>query len=345
MAAWAGGVCGVLATCVVMTKINIGAAYGIVYLLPLLASRHPFKSTGVFILAGLVTLALLVGTLPSPAAFYHSLTEYNGVAGGRLIRFLLIPVYLKNFFWVPFVMLPLITSGNRKIWEIALCLGVGAMAIFTINTGSYRGWDYLSMMGMYMSLSFGILLRIYSETSSQARKVTAGICMLILTSISLYQIGCLLTKPIERIRYVHNLSHTGQHILKNGPFRGWLFDKATGELLDNMIAGVQQIPASESLLVLSDMQMIYPFAGKESYKGIPAQWYAGVTPPPDKVSTVRQFLFDHRADWILTNRDDSEQTLNALMIYLGISPEYLFQNYEMVNSWGSYALFRNRKVT
>ncbi len=341
--AWVVGLfCGVMAAFCSMTKINIGAAYGMVYAAIFLTGLRPVQSLASCGLGLLAGLAAVLATLASPAAFFHNLSEYSSMASDRLTRLLFIPAYFKNFLTVPVILLIWILWGKKKTWEFALCLGVGAMAIFTVNTGSFRGWDYLPMMGMYMALSFRILFAALSDAASQRKKNLAAGFIAILAVISLYQLGQLVKVSAERFRLSSDRSDKERYELKKGPFKGWIFKKNEGEIIDDMIETVRKIPPQETLLILSDMQMIYPFAGKESYKGIPFQWFVGVAPPPWKIGEVRQTIFDHPPDWVLTSHDEGKHPVNAIMGYLEIPANFLFNQYDIVKTWSTYALFRRR---
>lgn len=342
-AAWRVGLfCGVTAAFCGMTKINIGAAYGLVYTAVFLTGLCRVQSLAACGLGLLAGLAAVLATLASPAAFFQNLAEYSSLASDRLTRFLFIPAYFKNFLSIPAILLIWILWGRKKTWEFVLCLGVGAMAIFTVNTGSFRGWDYLPMIGMYMALSFRIFFGLFREPAAGPRKAAVAACILVLSVVSLYQIFQLTKVTLARMRFIRNLSAEERYELKNGPFQGWVFKKNEGEIIDGMIETVRKIPPQETLLMLSNMQMLYPFAEKESYKGIPFQWFEGRLPPLGKVKEVRQHIFDHPPDWILASHEEGKHPVNALMGYLEIPGNFLFDQYDIVKTWSTYALFRRR---
>lgn len=336
----AGFIGGAAAMLSCLTKINVGAAYFGICGAVLLTCRNLRYSLPAYLASALAVLGVLF-LFVSPSAFFANHFEYHSVVSPRLMRFVLILIYFKNFFWLPFVLLYIATIGKRLAYlpQLALCLGLGVVAIFTVNTGSYRGWNYLPMMGMYAALTFRVLFSIYGEAYFRKKKIMVGIFIGILTATVFYQSYQLWTLFYPQYRKAHA---DNPYVLKNGPFRGWRFPEEKGKNLDAMIEAVQKLPANEELLVLSQAQMVYIFAKKKSYsfKGMVVQWYPGSDPVPSRRGEAAQYIINHPPEWILISID-GVHPVNDIVEYLGI-PLPFFQQYQVVQTWGADGLMKRR---
>lgn len=344
----AGFLCGVMAILSFFTKTNIGGAYGIVYGLVFLVSSYPFKSIFFCALGALITITLTLLTLPSASAFLKNLTESTQSVGqSRFLRFIVILVFLKNYFWVPFAVLFPITYARRKriIHDLILALGLGAVAIFTINTGSMREWNYVPMLGVYMALSFKVAFDQLQFAESLPRKICIGAGIVVLSLVCLSYSFKLSKSTFDLYATIQNYPQDQRHVLQHGPFRGWVFSKETGELLDQMIETIEKIPVNQTFLTLTKLPGLYAFSGRDSFKGIPNHWFVDNMPPASKVPEVRQYIYKNAPDWLLTYRDGKEgHLMNEIMAYLGMPAEFITSQYDMTNHWAAYALFKKRRL-
>lgn len=344
----AGSVCGVMATLSFFTKTNIGGAYGIIYGLVFLVCSYPLRSLFFYCMGVLVTSTFTLLSLPSAPDFFKNLIESTQTVGeSRFLRFIIVLVFFKNYFWVPFAVLLPITYAKRKriIHDLILALGLGAIAIFTINTGSMRDWNYVPMLGIYMALSFKVIFDQLQFAESQARKICIGVGIIVLSFVCLDYSFRLSKSTFDSYTTIQNYSPSRKHVLQNGPFRGWVFSKEEGELLDQMIRAIQKIPANQTFLTLTQLPGLYAFAARDSFRGIPNHWFVANMPPKSKVPEVRRYIYSHVPDWILTYRDGKgEHPMNEIMGYLGIPPEFITSQYDMTNYWEAYALFKKRAL-
>jgi len=132
----------------------------------------------------------------------------------------------------------------------------------------------------------------------------------------------------------------GHYAIRTKALEGWLCDQEKGELLDMAADYIQKyIPTKDSLLILSDMQIIYAVTGRVSFPGVPFLFQAGDLPVPGRqVQQVKENIFRQPPDWILWNME--EPTFGRkLMQYLGIW-ERIQADYFPFKRWQFHVLLK-----
>ena len=122
---------------------------------------------------------------------------------------------------------------------------------------------------------------------------------------------------------------------------------------DDMVEYVRrEIPAGDSILVLADMQILYPLANRESYRGIPFIFdvrprlqFKNMPMPGRQTEEVRQNILQNLPDWIIVYQGPSQLETNffveGITRYLGLSAE-LEKSYDGVKTWGPYVLLKKK---
>ena len=102
----------------------------------------------------------------------------------------------------------------------------------------------------------------------------------------------------------------------------------------------QNVSDKETLLILTDMQFLNSFTGREPYRGVPFLWDVGEVPEPTKQRVeVARHIRNHPPDWIVTHKEEGAHPINELLSYLGLS-DMVLTEYRLVQAWGKYGIFR-----
>ena len=120
--------------------------------------------------------------------------------------------------------------------------------------------------------------------------------------------------------------------------------KETGEALDAAVIWINKnIPKNESLLVLTDLQVLYPLTGRDSYRGVPFIFAAGELPGLGKqLEQVRNHILTYPPDWIITHRIPlASHKVRAIVSYLGLK-EFILNSYVHAQIYNQYVILRRK---
>ncbi len=338
----AGLLCGISAALAVMTKPNIGVAFGLVFAAVLILDvyrEHSFKG----FLGGGVLIALLCIPLEHDVGrFIFTVTTYISTQKERLSSLLDFQVLLANGYWLPAALaLPCIDLKDRRIWSrAALLLGVTAATIFIYSTSSFRTASHIPLVGMCTALSF-LLLRD-AQASKDGRETRREISAVLLAFSALFQIIQTSLYACD-VAFQKNAHSVNSYILRSEPLTGWHTGVAMGGYLDAMADTIKStVPKEDSFLVLSPIPILYSLTQRESYPNVPFQFVRDVDPAPGKQQAeVTEAILRNPPKWIITHRDQGPFRTNILLPYLGLE-DYVLENYAVVETWGPYALFKRK---
>ena len=133
----------------------------------------------------------------------------------------------------------------------------------------------------------------------------------------------------------------GTYALRTPALKGWKCDEVKGRVLDELAGYVQKnIPREESLLIFSDLQILYALTARESYRGIPIFVLRKnhMPVPGAQLEKVKAYIHQHLPQWIIAD-------INAYFSeipYVGLSPE--IKNYTVEVALGQYMVFRRNTV-
>lgn len=339
--------CGFLCMWSVMTKTNIGIPFTLVSMVyfSTFKSFRLLLGFALGLLLGITVVFILVG---SPRLLLDN-TFFNFGAGAtrQLIRFMVPETFFKNYYWVPALIVLLnafrIRRTNPRL--LLFFLGVIAVAIFSLNTGSLREQSNIALFGISTAIAFRLLYEARHQESSKSFSVIwRAISISALVAISLWQIYFNARYSFQRTSGLYPYLQVSDQKIQKGPLKGWLLSSAEDGAVNDMMSFIEKnIPEQEPLLILTDLQILYSMTGRESFRGVPFLFTVGVVPAPGKqLQDVRETITQNPPNWILTHRDPGTTGINQLVRYLGIEP-FIAEHYQLVQYWNRYGMFRKIK--
>ncbi len=348
-----GVVCGILVVSVFFTKTNVGSAYGLCFLITLMSVPDISKklsavsgyALGAFIAA--TVFIVLIGSL----SHYLEQTFLTWNIPIQRIRrslpLLFIPTWLHDYYWLAAV---IVLYNIREKWDklqplVSLYLGVVFVALFSMATGTMKQSANIPLMGICMALSFVLLYLDQSIFETKQQKIVRKVSLGLLTGITILLIQTSAKRGLHLDTWAYgNLDPVGNYSMKSEPIKGWMAPKETGEAVDFLVRFIKQnIPKNESLLVLTDLQILYALTNRESYKGIPFIFYENEEPPPGKqLEQVRNYILSNPPRWIITHTD-SRATFFVISIipYLGLE-DFVKNNYVSVQTINQYIVLKHK---
>ena len=324
----------------VMTKINIGIAYGVCFFLFWLFHYEPRKTIYSYIAGAVMTFLLFFCLMPSPEKYFEQSIIYAYQQANRLDVFKSLSSWLPKSYGmvIGIVIINIWPDFKKTSGFFRLFLLVNAVAIFSLRTG---------MLGPVNVLLRGIILTLAFILIFENRKISSGTNFLSLYKFSVVALVILslvfsfrsIMYGIERGKWNYGPHRMGNYALKSSPLRGWLFDKVDGEIIDDMVVYIKSnIPFNENLLILNDYQIIYALTGRESFKGIPFIFGSDMT-GPKMLRQSQEAVLKHPPVWIINVKEEGVDQMNYSALHL---PASFISSYVLVKSWGSYGLFQRK---
>ncbi|MDP3920976.1 MAG: glycosyltransferase family 39 protein [Candidatus Omnitrophota bacterium] len=373
-----GLLCGLIAVAAFMTKFNIGAIYGLTFILVLISSAERFSGIKGFVTGAVLMLLVSWIFIGDVNGFlnYNILPFMRGavIAERSSALWASLPDWAERHYWlVAVVVLAGVWTHLLKMSQwIVLFLGAVMCAMFTHRTNSLSPLIILpNVLGfiLFYRLSVaampGIRALIF-RTMFGALVIITGVQIIpfaryIATDIFHDNVGKstlilegypgsadpeTLAKVTEHKDWVskeiRNYPIISNYVLKSEPLAGWLCNQEWGEPLDGIVSAIKKhVPGDQTVLVLSTMQLIYPLTGRDSFRGMTFHFNLPGVPELDvQAPRVRAAIVEHPPDWIVTHRDVSVFPINALVHYLQLT-DYINNNYARVNDeWGSFGMLR-----
>ena len=344
----AGLASGALVALSFFTKTNIGFAFGGVFFLVLISVPNRLNALKGLIAGAVAGTVLLMIAIQSPAAYIDNAFLNYGIAHTvQMQRFFYLRAWLMNYYWVPFVIATVnwLVNRMRQTPLFLLAAGTPLVAIFAMNTGSLREPAHVQLMGISIGLALALLYQLRKEFRHSFQKAVFYGSVLILVVQSLWQTNFTAHYAFRRALGGFDLGilSMGNYALRAKPLRGWLLNPTDGRMVDEIADYIQvSIPKTESLLILTDLQILYALTGRESYRGVPFLFDIEEVPAPGKQTEwVRRHITENPPDWLLTHREEGPFPVNRLIPYLGL-PENFLSRYQLAKTWGSYGLFKKR---
>ncbi len=352
-----GIICGAMVVFALLTKTNIGLAYGFAFLIVLLAGSEQLSSLKGYVIGAVTSFLFVILSTRAPHAFFDNMHQAlsSGIQQNKIQLLFSVQVWLKNFYWLPalIVLCNVLLADRRTVLKhlalFALFFGTAFVALFSLNTGSECYPANLSLMGIYLTLVF-ILLEQITPSIQQSKKwfilnrltywalVIFAVCEIVFTVTFAYARATQDIHPEHRLPQYRN----GFYELKTKPFQGWRFDVYEGQILDEIVQFVNLIPKKDSLLVLSHLFIVYSLAGRNSYRGIPVDFNPGTDPAPgEQWHKVHERILNNPPDWILVSKEPG-RIANELVEYLQLEP--LLPEYKLIKTWGKYGILRRNSL-
>lgn len=351
-----GWLCGLLAVLSLMTKSNVGAAYGLVFFLVLVTvgerGRHILGfMAGVFMAAIVMALVLV-----SPLKYFEqTFMTYGRQAMNRLPQLSSVSVLFKNYYWVAVTVVGLNLLSHlrqcRKFLALSLLFfGVMGVGIFSIYTGSMVRSANIPLWGIHMALAFILLYRVKDLSGSPGYRILHQISVsgLVLLTAWLVVVSARYGEKLLVWRWIGR-DPRGTYQIQAQPFRGWWVDTETGKSLDEIVKFFEKVPKNESLLVFSDLQILYSLTGRESYRGVPSLFstHVDLIPlPGPQMEQVRSRILISPPDWIVDFAEETpvrpeNEQVKDLPVFLGLE-KFIKTSYVPAGRWGNYVVFKRK---
>jgi hypothetical protein len=352
---WVGFICGAMAILALMTKTNIGLAYGLVFLIVLLVGAERLYSIKGYVIGVIISFILTLLATGAPHGYFENLRQtLSAEHQNRFTNLFSISVWFKNYYWIP----ALIVLGNvlaakresvkRFVSMFVLFFGIAFAGLFSMNTGSEQYPAHLPLMAMYLAAAFIFLGLIKPQRQS---KKSFGLNQLSYWALVVFTASeIVFTASFAYARATQNAHpepelfayRSSNYEMRTAPFRGWRFNQFDGEVVDLIVDYLNTVvPKEDSFLVLCDLAIIYALTGRDSYRGVPINGLANIDPAPGKQwEDTRTQILNHLPDWLLIKKQDGH-LVDELFDYLKLNP--ILTQYELTKMWGPYGIFKRKK--
>ncbi len=346
-----GFMMGFMAMLSFMTKINVGAAFGLIFLLFILAAPHPGRSFLGFV-AGLVLSLALVKFF-----FIHDWNTFVSdvflqfpKSQSSRIQYLFIPAAIfNNFYWLTYLMVVLAAPRvNRKTFpRWILFTGLWAVAHFSTFTSSNNLHAEFPLMGAYLAAGW-FLMR--PETDEPTIAVTGFRRVLtyyrrsvhdFYLGLAVFLIALCLYQGVRLSAWWYS-PETQDYPLEMKGFEGWKCNRTQGFPLNMFAHSLPELPKEDSILMLNDMQMLYGLTGRTPYPGVPDGWASRQSPlPGPQWEKVRNNILNNPPTWIITHKRYAAKWIIDIVNYLELE-EFLKTRYLVAVEYGAYIVLRRK---
>ncbi len=341
---------GVLAALSFLSKSNVGLAYGLFFFVFWLFEKSA-KSVYFYLLSGLLSIgALFFLTGSSFFSYFDQAFTNFGFAQNSFfqinrITYLLAPAsWFRGYYWIIVTVVLWVYAKylNKLSKEFILLFGTIFVALFSMLTSSVLKEANMPLAGASCAIGFLLLEKgnIYLTNQNQFwRRDKAFLITLIVTFVFIFQ---SILYGFELKPWTYAGTPFGDYQIKSKPLQGWWAYHEDGEDFDQMVEFINQnVEKNESLLVLTDMQILYAAAGKNSYRGVPFMFSEGDLPAPGRqLEAVRSNIVNNPSDWIVTHRA-KRSFVTFIVQYLKLR-DFVVENYEPAWSGNNYAILKKK---
>ena len=344
---------GLFAALSMMTKLSTGLAYAVVFLIVILIDKKWKSSVAYFV--GL--LAAFIGFFTLYFSFNHFYTDYADqfVAYSSAMKtvlwsiiYLLTPAsWFRNCYWL--IVVIVLYGGGRWFWDFkrpfALFLGVVWVALYSTLAGSIYYAANLSLLGVTVALGLRLLFEIKERrghifNSTDKRRIKMSVRFMVAVTL------CLILQSVaygfELKARPEGRASPENYSIESGPFRGWRCTYARGRMVDEMAGYVQKnVPQDESLLVLSDVTVLYAFSGHDSYRGMPVFFDDQALPSGSNAKgKMRTAILSDPPIWLIMHRGITPYV--SFLVHELELRDFILEHYWPVKSFGNYVLLRKK---
>jgi hypothetical protein len=322
-------------------------AYALVFGTVFIIYRQP-REFIFFLIGGFFSALIIFLVIRAPGAYFSQVIINYALSGHdyfqqRRYLYLLAPInWFRNYYWlIALTVFWACRHAARKLnQEAALFYGLIFIGLFSMLTGSMVHEANVPLQGICCAMAF-ILIGRTSGAPSQAKEKKRSrwslLFLLVLASGLIFQ---SVVYGFQLKVWTYAGTPYGDYALRSEPLRGWMFREGDGRDLDALHDFVKEnVPEEETVLVLTDLQILYPLTGRDSFRGVPFIFLVDHLPVPGKqLEQVRQNIMEKPPDWIVTHRLRAS-FVTFLIHYLELR-DFIVSNYTPVKSWDTYAILR-----
>lgn len=344
-----GFLTGILTVLSFMTKSNLGAGYGAIFFLTFLCVRTRWKALAGYAAGlSLATIAMLA-VIGSPTKYIDQAFLAFDIPVQRLRRFLpllFIPTWFADYYWLTALLVYLNVRSHLKSLRaiFTIFVGVFLLSIFASWTGSMKSTANIPLMGIYITLAFILIAQTGKQSEGKRMRTFHSASKWAMIGLAIFLIFTSAKRSLALDAWTYgNLDPFGNYAMQSAPIRGWMAHKQTGEAVDALTEFIKKnVPKNQSLLILTDLQILYPLTERESYKGVSFIFTVNEVPPPGKrVEELKNYILAHPPQWIVTHRNQNVISFVAALIpYLGLE-EFVTNFYYPVFITNDYVLLKH----
>ncbi len=327
----------------------------------LLTSSKQKQSISGFLLGMAVTLAIFVTVLINPARFFEQTSVYYGsLLKVRSPKLLDIKSWLMNDYWVILLIVLFNLRGHLKLirdesfrQSLIFFLGIYFIGIIAIHFCGMFKPSSIYLWGFHLAFGYIITHKIKHSCTTGYHQRFHRLSIKLLTIFAFFLLikGTMWGYKLMGWTYIDR-DPVGTYPMKTKAVEGWLAEEVPGRAVDEMVEYINSsIPKNESLLILTDMQILYPLTKRDSYRRIPFNFFVGeygYFPVPGKQrEEVTQNILTNPPDWIIThdrNLEYLEPTyfVQDLIEYLQLT-EFIDSSYGLVKEVPPYQILKRKK--
>ncbi len=340
---WISALGGALAMISFMTKTNIGFAFLFAFFVMLLFSPQRNRAILGYFLGAILALGIItILFIPDFKLFFEqSFLEYGIGQRGRLLILLNPSYWAQNYYWpiVLFTVLGAFFCFKNNKERVVLFAGFWLIAVISIFTSSlFNLKGEFPLIGIYAALGF-ILLYDATPANSSWLKNLNHFSKAALTAVCFLLIFVCVQQSVV-FGWWRN-PEWYNYPLHAAPLRGLRSDQTHIRTLDGLVEFFEKVPKNETLLILTDMQVLYPLTGMEPYRGVPIGFVVDLIPPPGKpLDALKKRLREDPPVWIVTHKRFTQaKELLEIVHYLGFTKQ-LETNYIFAKEIGTCVVLR-----
>lgn len=358
IAGWAAGICVALS---LMTKINLGGSYFMVILAVLLTSSKRKQSVFGFVLGIAATLVVFATVLINPVRFFEQTSVYYGsLLKTRGPKLLDIKNWLTNDYWAILLIVLFNLRGHLKLirdesfrQSLLFFLGIYFIGIIAIHFCGMFKPSSIYLWGFHVAFGYIVMDKIKHTCTVSYHEAFHRLSLKLLTLFTFFLIAKSAVYGYQLIGWAYiDRDPVGTYPMKTKALEGWMAEEVPGKAMDEMVQYINSnIPKNELLLILTDMQILYPLTKRDSYRRIPFNFFVGpygYFPVPGKQQEeVTKNILAQPPDWIIThdrNLEYLEPTyfVQDLVSYLNLT-EFIDSSYALVKEMPPYQIFKRKK--
>ncbi len=341
---------GIMSSLSLMSKTNVGGLYIIVLIFLLCLESNRKASLKGFLLGAIGMAAAILILMGAPLKFIEQTILNFNTPFQKLLRFnalRLVSFWLMDAYWSATVLAMINAAfAFKQSWKtLCLQLSIFFASKLATATGTMLPTANIPLLGMQMASVFAVLYQVRKTCAGHTAKIvnTVSIYASIILTIALIGISAMRGFQLEAWRY-NDLDPIGDYVLQSKPFDGWRTDRETGEAVDALVLAINSyVPKKDSILILTDIQIIYALTQRESFKGMPFIFTYKASPPPGKLlEETRDQILNHPPDWIITHIDQKPLSgVRMLIPYLRLE-DFVLNSYMPMLVKNNYILLKKK---